>query len=176
MTKEQKRNIIGVVVVCIVVIVVIVIIGKVRPSQGAGAAQPAAAEASAEAPASSPAASASQSSTTTTAAQAAAPAAATESSAQPASEAPAAAEAVTLSADVLGGHADLSFSDGKGTITFSGVDSAKISAFFAAEQEEIEGLEFTVDGSTVTVTYPGFSAEDDKVVAEWILEDAAAAK
>ncbi len=150
MTKEQIRNLIGVVVVSAVVVVGAFFFGG--RSQKDQAVEPAAVrnvtQAVQEATAgSSPAASA-------------------------AAEQP--APVVTIrEAQVAGASVQLAFSEAKGTVTYSGIDTLDVDWFFSGEVEEIDGLSYKMDGADkVQVSYNGFSVLDDEIVADWLLEDA----
>lgn len=149
MTKEQIRNLIGVVVVSVLVVLGAVFFGTRSQKQQAveTAVQNVA-------------------SAITDASSAAKPAAVPA----PLKEMP-----VVTSREVLvaGASVQLSFSEAKGLITYQGIDSQTVDAFFAREVEEIDGLSYTMEGSDkVRVAYHGFSVLDDQIVADWLIEDA----
>lgn len=151
MTKEQVRNVIGVVVVSVVVIVGAILLGtRDQKKQAVESGVQNVTEAVKEAVTPTPVAA-------------------------PAVPAEPQAAVTERESEVAGGKVSLSFSEGKGTVTYSGVDTALVEQFFAQEAQEIDGLTYTMDGADkVQVTYMGFSELDDQIVADWLLEDAAA--
>lgn len=149
MTKEQIRNLIGVVVVSAVVVVAALFFGtRIQKKEAVE-----------------------QAVQQVTAAVSAAPSASTTAPA-PATEAP--VPVVRRTADFGGVHLDLSFGKASGTVAFTGIDAAAMDAFLTREAEEIDGLTHRMEGDgTATVSYMGFSDLDDEIVADWLLEDAA---
>ena len=120
MTKEQIRNLIGVMVVSVLVVLGAVFFGtRSSKQQTVETAVRNAASAIADA---SSAAKATAGSTTF-------------------KEMP-----VVTSREVLvaGASVQLSFSEAKGLITYHGIDSQTVDAFFAREVEEIDGLSYTM--------------------------------
>lgn len=151
MSKEQVRNLVGVIIVSALVIVLVVVAGgRNKSSKEVAEAVQTVAQAVADATK------------------------APEPKAAPVVEAP--APVVTKrEADVAGAQTKLEFSQGKGTITFSGVTGDDVKWFLDQEAEVIDGLkaESVEDGKAV-VSYYSFSELDDQIVADWLLEDASA--
>ncbi len=149
MTKEQIRNLVGVVVVSAVVVVGAFFFGS-RPQKKQ------AVESAVQ--------------NVTQAVQ--------EAKVVPAPAAPAASEqpspvVTTREVQVAGASVQLAFSEAKGTVTYSGIDTQTVDQFFAREVGEIDGLRYEMAGpDKVQVSYNGFSVLDDQIVADWLIEDA----
>jgi len=96
----------------------------------------------------------------------------------PAPAAPAAIEqpapvVTTREVQVAGASVRLAFSEARGTVTYSGIDTQAVDRFFAREVGEIDGLHYAMEGpDKVQVSYNGFSVLDDQIVADWLIEDA----
>ena len=79
----------------------------------------------------------------------------------------------TREVQVAGASVRLAFSEAKGTVTYSGIDTQAVDRFFAREVGEIDGLHYAMEGpDKVQVSYNGFSVLDDQIVADWLIEDA----
>ena len=149
MTKEQIRNLVGVVVVSAVVVVGAFFFGsRSLKKQAVESAVQNVAQAVQEA------------------------------KVVPAPVAPAAIEqpapvVTTREVQVAGASVRLAFSEARGTVTYSGIDTQAVDRFFAREVGEIDGLHYAMEGpDKVQVSYNGFSVLDDQIVADWLIEDA----
>lgn len=154
MSKEQVRNLAGVIIVSALVIVMVVVAGGRNKSSKEEIAE-----------------------AVQTVAQAVADATkgtASETKAAAVAEAP--VPVVTKrEADVAGAQTKLAFSQGEGTIMFSGVKADDVKWFLDQESEVIDGLQAkSVEEGKAVVSYYSFSELDDQIVADWLLEDAAA--
>lgn len=63
--------------------------------------------------------------------------------------------------------------NGKGELTYKGVPDSVVEGFLKDESDKIDGLTYEMgESGTASYSYPSFGALDDRLVTDWLLEDA----